>query len=244
MPRGAPDYGLYAVKTAPIVGLADLGEAVARLGAINVWDRRGFTVFQDNFESPTLDYYCYASAPGVIPVLSNTQVLTGSQSVYFSAPAAEDSASHMARDFALLKEGKLGVELWVQAVTRAPGYFYYSFYIYDGAIPAYAKVMFDSIAKTITLNTDEGDVVVATNIFTRQSYHYFLPIKVVIDTNTDKYVRLMVGSQEIDVSAYKLTTFAPSTDRYIHLGIGVVGDDVATMKAYLDNLILTQDEPA
>lgn len=242
MPRGQADYGIYQPQSA-IVGLADVGEAAARLGAINVWDRRGWTVWFDDFEAPTLNYYRWATALGEEPVLSNTQVLRGSQSALFIAPAAVNSGSHMARDFPLLREGKLGVELWVQAVTRVPGYFYFSFYVYDGAIPAYVKVMYDSVAKTITLDTRAGDVVVATDIFTRQSYHYFLPIKVVIDTITDKYVRLLVGSQEIDISAHSLTIFGASTNRYLHLTMGVMGDDVGNMRAYVDNLILTQNEP-
>ena len=243
MPRGAPDFGIYAVKEAPIVGLADVGEAVARLGAINVWDRKGWTVLFDDFEAPTLNWIPQTEGSGETPVLSSTQAFMGSQSCYLSAPAAASSVSKIWRRFPLLSVGKLGVELWIQAKAYSPGYFQFYFYVYDGAIPTLAEVLYDTVAREITLGTAAGNIVVASDVFMYTVANYFLPIKVVIDIENDKYVRLMVGPQEIDISAHDLITFAPSTDRYISLTIACLGCEATDMWAYVDNFILTQNEP-
>jgi len=243
MARGAPDYGIYAVRIAPIVGLSDIGEGAVRLGAIDLWDRRGFVIFQDDFESPTLLWDTEKEGSGEYPILNSDEVCMGSQSCYLSAPIAADSESRLTRIFPLLKKGRLGFEFWIQARAYTDGYFWWRLWEKDGVNIAFAELRFDSEAKNITIRTSTGYVEVLTDIYTTQGDHFFLPIKIVIDTNTDKYVRLLVGSVEVDLSAYSLRDMGDTTDHNLNVKLGCLGCALDSMFTYVDNFILTQDEP-
>ena len=244
MPRGAPDYGLYAVKTAPIVGLADLGEAVVRLGAISTWDRRGYVVYQDSFEDPLLKWRVEKTGTGVKPYLYNSTAWMGSQCAYLNAPYSASSKSTMSSWMPLLKEGRLGFEFWVQPYAWSPGYFHFQIYIYDGVNTAYTALKTDFAAGTLEIRTDAGWVTAVTDIMFTIDKHFFVPIKVVVDTNTDKFVRLIVANREFDLSAHSLLDMGDTADHYIQVIAEVVGiAAVWDMYALFDNFIMTQDEP-
>ena len=53
MPRGQADFGQYAVKEVS-ASISDMGEVAARLGSIDIYDKRGDVVFFDNFEGAFL----------------------------------------------------------------------------------------------------------------------------------------------------------------------------------------------
>jgi len=243
MVHGAPDYGIYAIRTAPIVGLADLGEAVARMGAINIWDRRGFTILQDDFESPVLRWLASNVAPGDKPVLSSSEVRMGSQSCLLNAPPGAGSESYITKILPLLRKGRLGFEIWVQARAYIDGYFYWKLWQKDGSNIAYAEFRLDTVANNIKIRTPDGYEEVLTDVYSTEAKHFFLPIKIVIDTNTDKYVRLLVSSHEVDLSAYSLLDMGDTTDRKLEIRYGCLGCALANFYAYVDNFIFTQDEP-
>jgi len=244
MARGAPDYGLYAVKIAPIVGLADLGEAVVRLGAISTWDRRGYVVYQDSFEEPNLLWKVEKTGTGWKPYLSSFTAWMGSQCAYLNAPYSASSKSTMSSWMPLLKEGRLGFEFWLQFEAWTPAYFHFQVYIDDGVNTAYLALKTDFIAGTLQIRTDAGWVIAVTDIMFTLDKHFFVPIKVVIDTTTDKYVRLMVANREFDLSTHSLLDMGVSTDHYINVIVEVVASGaLADQFAYFDNFIMTQDEP-
>jgi len=242
MARGQPDYGLYQPQFA-IAGLADLGEAVARLGSINVYDRRGFTIWMDDFEAPILRWRATYILNGQAPILSTTTSFRGVQSVYFNTPAGVNSASFLDRRFPLIRLGKAGAEFWVQGFTKTIGYFAATFYIYDGTTPNYAELLYDTNAGTISIVHAAGTTVIAANVYMYNLQYYFLPIKLVVDMDSNMYSRLIVGEREFDLSAYQLVALPASTDRYILVGFTVRGSAADDMWMYLDNFILTQNEP-
>jgi len=244
MPHGAPDYGLYAVKIAPIVGLADLGEAVVRLGAISTWDRRGYVVYQDSFEDPLLKWFLKATGTGLKPYHHSDAAWMGSQCVFLSAPESVSSKSTMQSWMPLLKEGKLGFEFWVQPYAWSPGYFHFQIYIYDGVNISYVALRTDFVAGTLEIRTNAGWVTAVTDIMFTIDTHFFVPIKVVIDTTTDEYVRLMVANREFDLSAHSMLDMGATTDHYIEVIAEVVASGAPfDMWALFDNFIMTQDEP-
>uniref|UniRef100_A0A6H2A2X8 Uncharacterized protein n=1 Tax=viral metagenome TaxID=1070528 RepID=A0A6H2A2X8_9ZZZZ len=229
MPRGTPDYKIY-------------GEIAARLGSVVTLDRQGDVVWIDNFEAPVLKWDRAYVFGGEAPVLSSTYVYEGAQSVMLSCGAVINSVSRISRSWGLLRPGKLGVELWVQGETDAPGYLELTLGIFNGTQEATAELRYDSTAQTITIVTATGNFGVATNAMMRLNQNYWLPIKLVVDSQTGLYTRLIVGGQIIDLSAYGLVMGALNASRYIYAIIEQNGIAARITRMYIDSFILTQNE--
>jgi hypothetical protein len=242
MPRGQPDYGIYTQTEMP-AGIADPGEAAARLGSINVYDRRGWTVWMDDFEAPVLRWLATCSVGGTLPVLSTTRAWGGAQSAYFVTAAVAFRWAQLEYLFPLVRRGRVGMEFWVYLSTTAPNYLELDLYINDGANISTAELLLDFAAKTATIITPAGNIVVATNCFNAAIYNIWTPTKLVVDTDTDRYVRLIIGPDEIDLSAHHLVPGGATTDRLLWTAIRLNGGVAGVGSAYVDNFILTQAEP-
>ena len=242
MPRGQPDYGVYQQQWA-IAGLADLGEAVARLDSINIYDRRGFTAWMDSFEPPVLRWTASASAGGTAPVLSTTQQWMGVQSVYFVTAAVAGEWSQLIKVLPLIRLGKVGIEFSIYLDCQAPGYFQVLAYIFDGTNRRDADLRLDNRARTASIVTPAGLIPVATNCFPAWPVQVWTSVKLVVDMDTDMYTRLLIGDREFPIHTHALVPGAPTTSRFIQLTLRLQGDLIAIMDAYLDNFILTQNEP-
>lgn len=242
MPRGQPDYGL-TTQTHVASGISDPGEAAARLGSINVYDRRGWTVWMDDFEAPNSSWMAAFVLPGVSPVLATTASWMGVQSMYFSS-AIGFGQSELAKWCPLLRLGRMGVEFWVRGYTRTPGYFRCLIDIYDGVNQTRAEVRVDFEASTVSIVTPLGTFVIDTGAFPAAvAMMPFVPIKVVVDMDTDMYTRLLVGSSEYDISMNALVNIGVTTDRIIRAYFNLQGGPAAATYTWLDNFILTQNEP-
>lgn len=242
MPRGQPDYGLYT-QTPVASGIADPGEAVARLGGINIYDRRGWTVWMDDFEAPVLKWLPSSNVGGTDPVLSTAQAWMGIQSVYFTTAAAGATFAQIQRDFPLVRRGRIGLEFFTHLNVATPSYLTIILYIWDGTNRSDAELRLDNVARTATIVTPDGEVPVATTCFPEPDVYPFIPVKLVVDMDTDRYVRLLIGPDEIDLPHSLVLPGVPSDDRFLRMYISLVGDVAGISEAYVDNFILTQNEP-
>jgi len=68
-------------------------------------------------------------------------------------------------------------------------------------------------------------------------------MKLVVDLNTDRYVRFILNETEYDLSAYSANTFANPDQP--HLGVKAILYSTAGFNAdcWVDDIILTQNEP-
>lgn len=242
MPRGQPDYGIYT-GTPVASGISDPGEAAARLGGINVYDRRGWTVWMDDFEAPGLKWVPSSAGGGIDPILSTARAWHGIQSAYFSAPAAVNPSSVLGLDWPYIRQGKVGIEFWLAGYTQTPGYVRVRFLFCDGVNQGRAEVQVDFEARTVSIVAATGTFVVDTDTFIDIPAMPFQPVKLVIDMDEDIYTRLLVGAREYDISAYSLLNVGPTPFRCIRGEFLLQGDVAADMHCYLDNFILTQNEP-
>jgi len=222
--RGAPDYGIYQRP------------AIAEQA-----------VWHDDFELPVLRWTPLAVAPGVAAVLSTTTHFSGNQSVFLDAPAGAMSDSLISRRFPLTQLGRIGIEFFVQGFTKTTGSFIVTLTFYDGTIPSQAQLIYDTDAGTISIVHLVAGVA-TTTIIARLVYmvtqeFYFLPIKLVIDTVTDMYVKLWVGGVPYDLSTYTMTVLAGSPDRYIYVQFRIDGSAADDMWMYIDDFTLSQNEP-
>lgn len=218
--RGAPDYGIYQ---RPAIAFQD--------------------VWYDDFEGPTLRWGASSDVLSTDPCLTTDIVWKGTQSAMLYTAAGANANSRLRRVFPLLRKGRIGFEFFVQASTKTPGYVFLSLVVHDGTNQASAEVRYDTQAETVLIRSPLGFHTIATNVYMQLANSYFLPIKLVIDIDTDRYVSLRVGSRLYDISQYALVFPVASNDEYISTQISLEGDIAGTQFARIDDFILTQNEP-
>ena len=89
-----------------------------------------------------------------------------------------------------------------------------------------------------------GDITVASGLTFPSENFCFTPLKMVADFSTNKFVRILLGNKEYDISSYSLYSvenYASARDR---VRIQINNDITATAASiWVDDAILTQNEP-
>ena len=220
MPRGAPDYGIYEK---PAIALPIL--------------------WQDDFEAPVLRWTTASSLGSPNPVLSQVEQWKGVQSVYFATVLGAGEYSNIEKNFPLIRLGRIGVEFFILLENRTPGYMQIIANILDGVNASQADLRLDRQARTASIVTPVGTFVIATNCFPTIPNRVWTPFKMVVDMSTDLYTRLFVGDRAYDISNHALIPAGLTTNRWVNLHIRLQGDAGGARDAYLDNFVLTQNEP-
>lgn len=245
---GLPDYSapkpVGQVPVGPIYTSTDIGELVARLGSLVTLDRRGNVIWMDNFDAPVLKWRADSSPGGTDPVLSTDEAWMGVQSAYFVTAAVANEWASLSRTFPLLRLGRIGIEFFINIYTLTPGVFRLRLGILNGTNHTRAELHLDSEARTATIVTPLGNIVVATGCLTLPLFRPFVPIKLVVDTSINHFVRLIIGPTEIDISGYGLVLVGDTTNLILTVELLLAGDAIGAMSSYVDNFILTQNEPA
>lgn len=242
MAHGYADYGTQGPLDT-VYSIQDLGELAARLGSIAVFDRRGNVIWLDDFEDPVIHWNVAWGIWGIRPVLSSTFSFMGAQSLKLECGAVAGSYSGISRGYGLVKRGKLGMEFWLQGDVGAPGYLGATMEVLDGVNHTKAELRYDATAETIDIITPDGAIEVATGIHMTINQYYFIPVKLVIDIDTDLYTRLLVGAEDIDLSSHKLVTVALTGNKIISTRLELRGILARITTMYIDNFILTVNEP-
>lgn len=242
MPRGYPDYGVFKAKTVT-AALDDMAELAVRLGSIVTYDRRGEVVDSDNFEGPVERWGSSVGSINDWAILDNTTCKAGSLAMLLHSANGAIEYVDIHKSLNVFVSKRIGLEIsFGKPHTNAN--FILCLIYYDGAQSHMAYVWVDINAQEIHLTDGvAGDVVVAnTGLFLDQTW-LFYTIKVVVDFGTDKYVRLLFANKEYDISNRLLTIAGSVTAPTLWVMMRndnrlALGSDL-----YLDNYILTQDEP-
>lgn len=242
MPRGQPDYGGFQVKTVGAT-LADMADLAVRLGSIVEYDRRGDIVCIDDFEEPVIRWL--DTDDGVQTVrLSSTSFKSGSQALKLHNKAVAGDGIEIGKSFKKLGSSRLGIEI---SLSNPPDTSYFDIHLtsYDGATRRLAWVQLNFSTEEIKVRL-HGDTwqVIEPNFIVFEENFCFTPVKLVLDFEAGKYVRLQVGNIEYDISAFTIPWLgSTATPReYVYFALG---NDASATAAdiYLDGFILTQNEP-
>lgn len=242
MPRGQPDFGMYAVKEVT-ASISDMGEVAARLGSIVIFDRRGEVVDFDNFEGTLIKGLAAVPSYPIGISLSSETARSGSQCVRLRPADAIDAILSITKGYTPLGSNRLGFEA--------------SFTPSDNR--ARVGIEMDKRTRTliqvggIQVDTITGDLYyynpdgVYTYFTTLGSFHkhisIFYTMKLVLDFATSKYVRFLFGPEEIDVSAFSLERTVSEQAPRIHCIFNVRNKTTSECLVYTDDFIFTQEEP-
>jgi len=242
MPHGLPDYGLDAAKET-VYGLADLGELAARQKSIVTFDRRGDIIWLDDFESSLNKWEDRGVDLGHDAAISNAYARNGAFSCKLTCGRDGDFEGiiHTYKPPPVLS--KVGLEVhWTRPGTSFIS-IYFRLEITHGAKSWDARIRF--LSATATLQYWDGAVFrdIEAGVGVRANHLLFSPLKFVIDLDGDVYSRLILHHRSWDLSSYAVPTGGGGALRDTRISILAVGATGVNTPLYIDDVILTQNEP-
>jgi len=186
-----------------VFGNIDNNELAARTGALSLFDRRGDTLFYDNFENGLGRWRLWTASGAGSVVCTTSRCFTGSTCVKCTTPASVVNVG-ITKSFLNGYSTKLGLECMVLVGDEAVE-FSIAVYGYKGTEFFMGEVLYDTGDDKLYY-TDSGNnyVELADDIYTSLLNECWIPIKLAIDYGTNKYLRVICGDNEYDLSTKSL----------------------------------------
>jgi len=242
MPHGAPDFSnRQALST--IFAIFDLGEAVARLGSIVYFDRRGNVLLLEDFEAGLGRWGRVAGGGGVTPALSFTAVRSGQFSALLQTGAGAGSWSDMTLSVAYRTVGGLGVEFsFVSAASYALITLWFG--LRTGTTLYRAGIRYNSVLDRLEyLDSANTWQVLDSGIKLDVGSMDIHTLKLVVDFSLATYKRVLLNALTYQMSTLALYSVsdigAPRLDVEMRATAGIAQVE----RVYIDDVIITQNEP-
>ena len=242
MGHGFPDFSQTSgAKT--IYQLTDMAELAARLGSIVTFDRRGDVVFIDSFENDLLPWQTVVSGDDSSVDLSLVYKKSGSFSARLNPHNDPGNYASIYRRVALPSSYKFGFEASISFKTAEDYVKLSMIFAYNGEYHSFRVRYAPATGLIEVYDGDTGFVEVTNANITPTDRYHFTTFKLVVDLENDKYVRLLVSEETIDLSAYE-SYIEPAADKSF-LMVEVTGytTHIAGSSLYVDDVIVTQNEP-
>jgi len=241
MAHTLPDYSTK-YKMTNIFGQIDTGELAARLGSINRFDRRGNTIWYDDFEGSCLTWSTSGSGTGWSVTLNTANAWTKTQSVKMLPGTTINKQAYMTKYLPAPATSIFGVEFHL-AFSSDIDYILMECKFYDGVTLAQARLKLDIKNDKIQYWDSGGnyvDLLDPANFYALTGmFHSF---KMVLNYTSKEFVRLMYDYQTLDMSNIALKTEAQATEPVVQIEVYVYRTSGTTTAAYVDSVILTQNE--
>ncbi len=242
MPHGSADWGGLKPRVVTFGGI-DLDEVAARLGSPSFYDRRGELVWSDQFEYGIEPWAIETTGSGGAGADVTNTWLTKGHSLKLTSGTDAGAETVALRELFMPQLTRIGLEVMLCFASDV-GYGRVALSFLDGT---WLQVYFMEVDVQNDLiriyDGDAGYVNVITGIPINQNGAVFYPVKFVVDAATRKWVRLLFANLEVDLSAYRGTAAADVRAPLLDIEVTVITDDDANRAMFVDNVVVTQDEP-
>jgi hypothetical protein len=239
--RGTPDYGNNAGKVS--VTNLDTNDIAAILSSVNRIDSRGRILMTGLFQNGIPDLYCYGAGAGIAPYHRYDYSYTefGCISMEAGSILGIDN-SYFYKYFHLNNPIRLGLEIAVGVITVMPDYQIF-LYMVENDIGYKACLKIRYTEHDIQINTSTGFVTIIDLIAYPTTVHYRM-LKLVIDIQTGKYVRLLYGQDQYDISQYTIPQVADIEDGFGYAEVTATpATHAGSSWGLIGYFIITTDEP-
>lgn len=243
MAHGAPDFYQYR-RDSSSFPLADMAELAARLQVSPSFDRRGDFIFSDNFELGvgwTVD-----SVPVDVGTaeLAVDPVYQGGFSVKLATETELAARTSILKVLMSYPTTRMGFEVFILQLGLGEAAVRIWNEVFNGTAWIVGAVRIDLLNETLEYYDSNGNwQVFATAAKLRGLLLGFMPVKLVTDAGTEKYVRFIFGSVEYDLSAFSLRNAAVPTPARNRVAVEVEALEAAGTLLYVDSTLVTVDEP-
>ena len=242
MGHGTPDWGVTKAETT-IYGMHDMAELAARMESVDIYDRRGNVVFMDGFEHTMNKWQEDGKGTGHAAVVDNTHALGGEYSCKLTTGSDGLQMGIIAHQHAGLLPSKIGAEV---SFTANPilNNFEVIIYLMDGTYYHEAAIAYDDLNQRVLYMDSDGNLAVhSNNIDLFSNVWLFNTLKFVIDMETGKYDYLILNNRPFDLSSLGYNHYLNSTWSRLMFQIITTSSTGTNQVCYIDNAILTQNEP-
>ena len=242
MAHGYPDYGVAAPKVT-VYSLQDMAELAARLGSINTFDRRGDVVWMDDFEHGIVKWHTSASGTGNNHEDSTEAARSGSHSLKLTAGSTADRYYLIDHYRPLPVTTRVGFEFSF-ALPSGAEYVYWACRFYTGAQQVFGYLRYIPNDNKIQYQNQAGTWVdVITSHKLSEATYLFNTVKVVVDYNTQEYIRILANARMASLAGLSLRTLSSAAGPYAVFEIMVQSFAGTNKIIYVDDVIITQNEP-
>jgi hypothetical protein len=226
-----------------VVGIG-LGELAAVLSPAKKFDRRGDVLFIDDFEDGAAHFSTALVGTGAAVAITSAESNVGG----FAAKLTGGSDSSRYAEIFYRTPVSAGLRMGAEIAFRLGSdiqYVVLEFWFYDGVKRHQAGLRY----VTADNKWQYGDIyttwqTLKTGVDLAAEAHHFHPVKLVINTETDKYVRALIAGEQIDMSTYDFYTVADTTEPALLTMIDAYSNSGKNGWMYVDPVIITQNEPA
>ena len=243
MAHGTPDWGVTAGGVT-VYQMNDLAEAVARLGSMVTFDRRGDIVWGDDFERSLNKWTTGATGTGASVALSTARARNGRYSVLLTGGSTGLGFAAIAHRQGFPVSSRMGVEFSF-ARTADFNRWDLPYSLYDGVNLAQFTLRYRLATPTLSLLDGDGvEQTIAADLTIRNATDQFNTVKLVVDVPNRRYQRVLFNNRAFDISAHSGQLSADATGPSLEVDIFLYPDAGQNDSMAVDDVILTQNEPA
>ena len=242
MPRGAPDYSNVRVDN-PLHRSDDMAELAARLGSPCTHNRGGNVIFIEDFERGIASWHKAAEGTGANAFITAEQARSGAFSCKLIGGKDGNKSMKINRKFPYPVLNRYGVEFSIlfEAHTTA---IHFALARHDGTNEHQFRIRYDP--DDGTLKCYDGAAVFtqfADDVYLAQAYSPFNTFKLIVDLVNDRYGYLIVNERTFDLTEYEPYIFETPDSPNIRFDIILYSDTGYNGFSYIDDIIITQNEP-
>ena len=242
MPHGMPDDG-NIVYEENLYRSDDLGELAIRLGAPGAYIRSGHVIWQDNFTQGISQWIQMPLGVDSVALLDNAAWVTGGVGLQLYADDSDPGLILLTRLVGIPYAGRYGL---AAMIILDPTTYQISMGCY--ALHAFPRqeyrITYDHVAKTLAYFSSAGaEVVFADAVAVEDGAIVAYPAKLVFDSVKREYVKFFFAGVEYDLSGLGCRTAAVAPTWLIALRFVGESTGVNASKVWLDDIILSIDEP-
>lgn len=242
MPHGAPDWYKYRRDSATFP-VDDLAELAARLHSPITFDRRGDVISMDTFRNGRRPWQASALGTGAKTVLSPDHFLTDGYSLAITCPSDHAFDIYVYRYTPFVPHGAIGVEIAFTFDTYTKN-IKLELDTNDGTTRVFTHLLYTYSAQRLAYLPAVGsDVFLSPTVDIARDAHIFNHLKLVIDPTVPAYVRAILNHQAFDLTGIPARVTSATGTPYLLISVKFIGTEGQTPTVYLDNVIVTQDEP-
>lgn len=242
--RGQNDFGVYAQKSS-VGALSDLADLAVRIGSIVWYDRRGDVVRAEDFEGSTEKWLGGSDAmnPNPYSILDDSYCQSGSQAIKIYINGGVGSFRSVSFFTAPYPLGKWGVEVSI-GLTAGDYWIILESIVYDGINKKTATMRLNAEDKLLEYRDSlDAYQTLQSSFQLYDNVLCFNHFKLVADFKNDLYSRIMLNSNEYDLSAYAIKSELSVILPHHLFNIYFWNRSGIARLFWMDDFILTINEP-
>jgi hypothetical protein len=226
-----------------VLGLQDMGELAVRLGSINTYDRKGDTIWMDDFEDNINKWGAALAGAGAARALSTDCARNGAKSAILTGGSDGARYAHIYRQLPFPVLSSLGYEFSFFPKSDMESV-EFRMLLQDGADAWSCMLRFIDATKDVEIRVAGGGWVKVCDYFPFYILGSpFVSVKIVADFINSKYVKLLMRNRIIDLTAYNLYTYGDVVTPQVSVSVKFTSDVGKNGIMYIDDVIVTQNEP-